>query len=118
MNLNCSVLKTSKFIGKKWTLLIFLELYKGSTAKRYNELLNRLKGITPKVLSQKLKDMVKLGLVKKMVDKSVKPTASIYDLTPCGEDLIKITKAHKKWILKWKLDNKLCEETSCRKCTF
>ncbi|MBN1923745.1 MAG: helix-turn-helix transcriptional regulator [Nanoarchaeota archaeon] len=118
MNQNCSVLKTSNFIGKKWTLLIFLELYKKSTPKRYNELLKRVNGITPKVLSQRLKEMVLNGLVKNSFDDTVTPFSSTYSLTPAGKDLISITMQYKKWVLKWKEKNKICEEMDCKKCPF
>ena len=119
MNLNCSVLKTTGFIGKKWTLLIFLELYKGEKKwKRFNELKKNLSDITPKVLSQRLKEMCSNGLVKKKVNTSVVPHSSSYSLTPCGKDLFRITKQCKEWVLKWKAKNELCSETDCINCQF
>lgn len=119
MFINCSVLKTTKFIGKKWTLLIFLELFKGKNKwKRFNELKRRLPGITPKMLSKRLNDMINSGLVLNKIDNSVVPNMSNYALTSCGKDLIKITKEYKNWALKWKTKNKLCKEQDCNKCKF
>ena len=52
MDEDCAVYKTVDFIGKRWTLLILLELYKGENKwKRYNELKRNLMSITPKILS-------------------------------------------------------------------
>lgn len=114
MIVDCSVLETTNFIGKKWTLLIFLELYKKGESLRYNELLKSLKGISPRVLSQRLKEMVSNGLVENVIcDRE-----SSYYLTPCGLDLINITKSYKEWALKWKIKNKLCSEMDCKKCEF
>jgi len=111
----CSVLNTTKFIGKKWTLLIFLELFKGENKwKRYNYLLKALNDITPKVLSQRLKEMQSNGLVEKRVEN----LASSYSLTPCGRDLINITKSYKNWVIKWKTNNKICSDKDCDKCEF
>ena len=49
MHNNCTIFKTSEFIGKKWTILILVELNKGESPKRYSELKNALQGITPKI---------------------------------------------------------------------
>ena len=118
MIINCSVLETTKFIGKKWTLLIFLELYKGNKWKRYNELKKKLPNITSKVLSKRLKEMCENGLVIKKLNTNIVPNSSNYSLTPSGRDLFRITKQCKEWVLKWKTKNKVCRETDCIKCPF
>ena len=52
MDKDCTIYKTTSFIGKRWTLLILLELYKGKNEwKRYSEIKKRLPEITPKVLN-------------------------------------------------------------------
>lgn len=81
---------------------------------RYNKLLKRLEGITPKVLSQRLNEMTRNGLIKNTIN----DRSSSYSLTPCGQDLINITKSYKDWVLKWKTKNKLCREQECEKCEF
>lgn len=117
MEESCTVYQTADFIGKRWTMLILLELYKGESGKRrYSELKSRLPDITPKMLSLRLKELEKEGLVKRIVDASEFPVKSTYSLTRSGEDFIKIIKGIKRWALKWKLRNRLCENADCGRC--
>ena len=123
MDKKCSILKTMNFIGRKWTLLVFIELYKGrKNWKRYNELKKVLPGITPKVLSQRLKEMEKYGLIKNKIDTTIVPNSSSYSLTECGKELINITNSCKAWVLKCRNSNtereNLCSETDCMDCPF
>jgi DNA-binding HxlR family transcriptional regulator len=117
MDESCTVYRAADFIGKRWTVLILLELYKGrSGTRRYSELKKRIPGITPKMLSMRLRELEREGLVKKTVDASEFPVKSIYALTDSGKDFIKIIKVLKNWTLTWKLDNKLCKNAECGKC--
>jgi len=115
----CTVYKTIDIIGKKWTLLILLELYKGQKKyKRFNEMKNRLQNITPKVLSGRLKEMEKIELVQKNVDSSFVPIKSEYALTKKGEELLCVVQEMKRWGLKWKMGNKECGLTTCKECVL
>ena len=117
MEKSCTVYQTADFIGKKWTMLVLLELHKGkSSTRRYSELKKRLPDITPKMLSLRLKELEKEGLVKKIVDASEFPVKSSYSLTNSGKDFIKIIKGIKMWALKWRLKNRVCENADCGKC--
>lgn len=117
MEESCTVYQTVDFIGKRWTMLILLELYKGrSGTRRYFELKKRVPGITPKMLSLRLKELEKEALIKKTVDSSEFPVKSTYTLTDSGKDFIKIIKGIKKWTLRWKLENRLCKNADCGKC--
>ena len=73
MNENCTVYRTMDYLAKKWTIMILLELYKGEEWKRFSDLRSRMKEITPKVLSERLKELVDHGLVENRVDSSVSP---------------------------------------------
>jgi len=113
----CTIYKTANFIGKRWTLLILLELHKGNTkTKRYSEIKNSIKEITPKILSQRLKELEKEGLISKKMDTSEFPVKCEYSLTKSGEAFIKIIQDIKKWALKWKIKNKVCEKSNCKDC--
>ena len=116
MEKDCTIYKTANFIGKRWTLLILLELYKGDKIKRYSELKNQLPEITPKILSARLKELEKEGLIRKKVDASHFPVKCEYSLTKSGKDFIKVIKGIKRWALKWKIKNKICEKADCREC--
>jgi len=119
MDDDCTIYKTADFIGKRWTLLILLELYKGdSKTKRYSEIKKGLDGITPKILSARLKELEKEKMIIKKIDTSSFPIRCDYFLTESGKDFIKIIKDMKKWALKWKIKNKECEGTNCKDCAF
>ena len=117
MNKDCTIFKTSNFIGKRWTLLILLELHK-ENYKRYSELKKDLYNITPKILSSRLKELEKQGLIKKKVDNSNFPIKCEYSLTESGKDFIKIIKDIKKWSLKWKFNNSFCQNINCKNCNL
>lgn len=116
MGESCTVYKTVDFIGKRWTLLILLELYKAGGSMRYTDIKNSLQNITPKMLSSRLKELQKQGLVLKKIDTSAIPIKSFYSLTPSGIDFIRVIKDIKRWALKWKVANKECAEKECKYC--
>jgi len=119
MDDDCSIYRTLDFIGKRWTLLIILELYKGKKKeKRYSEIKKGLNGITGKILSMRLKELERQGLVRKMVDDSKYPIKSEYELTKAGREFIPIIKDIKKWSLRYKFKNKVCSGIDCGDCEF
>src|SRR6266481_5629440 len=75
-----------KLLGRKWALLIirdiaFLKL------RRFGQILKNNPGLTPRVLSRRLDEMTKEGLVKKKMHGSEGPQ---YYLTPKAEDAVYI----------------------------
>ena len=117
MDEKCTVYKTIDFISKKWSLLILLEIYKSPEGKkRYSDIKNSLLDITPKVLSARLKELEKEGLITKHIDASSFPVKSEYELTKIGIDFISIIKDIKNWALRWKINNKVCEQLDCKNC--
>jgi DNA-binding HxlR family transcriptional regulator len=117
MQENCTIYKTTDFIGRQWTLLILLELYREKTRpKRYSEIKRQLPKITPKILSLRLKELEKEGLLNKKVDAKQFPIKCEYTLTKSGKDFINIIKDIKRWALKWKTENKICQRTDCQNC--
>ncbi len=117
MDDHCTIYRTADFIGRRWTLLVLLELYReGSVPKRYSEIKNSLPGITPKILALRLRELEKEGLVKKKIDSSKFPVACHYSLSPSGEEFISVIQDIKKWALKWKITNKQCKNSDCANC--
>ncbi len=113
----CTVNLTVKYIARKWTLLILLELYKGEEhTRRFSELKDCLEGITQKVLSARLKELEKEGLIEKRVDYTSFPVKSEYELTESGLEIIDIIKDLKSWALKWKITNIECGCQDCSEC--
>jgi len=119
MQEGCTVNLTVKYIARKWTLLILLELYKGEGhTRRFSELKNCLFGITQKVLSARLRELEKEGLVENRVDSTQFPVKSEYTLTESGLEIIDIVKDMKRWALKWKISNIKCECQDCQQCVL
>lgn len=118
MDYSCTVYKTVDIVAKKWSLLIILSMYKGNGKLRYSEIKKDLKTITPKILSSRLKDLKEEKIVKKEIDSSSVPIKTYYSLTNSGIDLVKIIQDIKKWGLKWKIKNKVCEATFCKHCNL
>ena len=70
------------------------------------------------VLSARLKELEHEELILKRVDSSTVPIKSEYSLTKSGEDFIKIIQDMKKWALKWKFKNIVCEKANCKECVL
>ena len=117
MDFECTIYRTVDFVSKRWTLLILLELYKGKNKwKRYSHIKRNLTGITAKILSLRLKELEKEGLITKKVNSKNYPIKCEYALTKRGEAFIVIIKDIKKWALKWKFKNDFCNKTECKEC--
>jgi DNA-binding HxlR family transcriptional regulator len=117
MDEHCSVYQTVDIIAKKWVLVILLTLYKGlNETLRYSEIKEQLPDITPKVLSARLKELEKHGIVKKQIDASEFPVKCHYSLTESGKDIVTIIRSVKRWALRWKIKNELCEHIDCKEC--
>jgi DNA-binding HxlR family transcriptional regulator len=80
----CPIENTFKLIGKKFTVLIIRNMMKNQT--RFNQFLNSIEGINPKILSARLKEMEKSGLIKRKVY-SETPVKVEYFLTEKGKAL-------------------------------
>lgn len=74
---NCALAHALDVIGERWTLLIVRELLIGP--RRYNELLENLRGMGTNLLAARLKDMQAQGLIDK--------DDSVYRLTAAGRQL-------------------------------
>lgn len=72
--------------------------------------------ITPKILSARLKELEKEGLITKEIDATHFPVKCEYSLTKSGEDFVRIIQDIKKWALKWKIKNIVCEKANCKEC--
>jgi transcriptional regulator, MarR family len=117
MQEGCTVNQSVRYLSKKWMLLIILELYKGEAyTRRFSELRLTLDGITPKVLSERLKELEDERIIIRKVDATTFPVRSEYTLTESGLDLVGVIRDIKRWALKWKIDNLPCGEQDCKDC--
>ena len=70
-------------VGDRWSLLVIRDLLTG--AKRFTDLMDRLGGITPKTLSQRLRELEDAGIVA--ADREPDRREVWYCLIPAGADL-------------------------------
>ncbi|MCK9202536.1 MAG: helix-turn-helix transcriptional regulator [Gallionella sp.] len=90
----CALAKALDIVGERWTLLITRELLSGP--KRFKDLHDALPGIGTNLLSARLKEMERHGLVAR--GKLPPPAASaIYELTERGRGLGSVVGALVKW---------------------
>ncbi|MBR9705245.1 helix-turn-helix transcriptional regulator [Candidatus Pacearchaeota archaeon] len=117
MDEKCVVYRTVNIISKKWCLLVILSIHKGKNhVKRYNEIKKDVIGITPKSLSKVLNELVIENILIKKTNRTKVPIKTYYSLTESGKDLIKVVNDLKSWGLKWKFNNKKCENNKCQGC--
>ncbi len=112
----CTVYLTMEYLSKKWAILILHQLNKGEEWKRFSEIKRSMPDLTPKVLTERLKELESEGLIEKRVDTSTIPVKSEYRLTEASKELMVIIQDLKMWSLKWKVDNPCCGRTDCRLC--
>lgn len=80
----CPIKKAAEIIEGKWTTLIIRELLTGK--KRYSEIQKALTGISPKILSARLRLLEERGLLIRTVYPTI-PPATDYELTKLGKKL-------------------------------
>jgi DNA-binding HxlR family transcriptional regulator len=79
----CGVARALEHVGDRWSLLVIRDLITGQ--KRFTDLMERLGGITPKTLSQRLRELEDDGIVT--ADREPGRREVWYRLTPAGADL-------------------------------
>ena len=100
MEKTCPVEKIIKILSMKWNMLILRHLNGNKSKKRFNTLLEELKPISSRTLSKRLKDLEKLGLVKREKFDEIPPRVE-YSLTNKGKDLIMCFKHLDVWVRKF-----------------
>jgi DNA-binding HxlR family transcriptional regulator len=80
---SCPIEATFKIIGKKWSVLIIREMFRGTT--QFNRFLENIEGITPKVLTERLRELEKFGIIKRRIV-SEYPIKVEYGLTDLGKE--------------------------------
>ena len=80
----CGIARALDVVGERWALLVARELIFGP--KRFVQLRDGLHGVSPNVLSQRLRDLEEAGIVRRGV---LDPPAgvAIYELTARGQAL-------------------------------
>lgn len=91
----CPVAKAMELLDERWTLLIVRELVTGS--QHFNELRRGVPRMSPALLSKRLAQLVRAGVVDRHDDgKNVR-----YVLTPAGRELRPVVEALGVWGTRW-----------------
>lgn len=93
--MRCPVARTLDVVGDRWTILILRELFEHK-ARRFQDLVNTLSGLTPSVLSLRLKELESNGVLTGRLYEEHPPRME-YILTAKGRELGPILLALKKW---------------------
>ncbi|WP_280235191.1 winged helix-turn-helix transcriptional regulator [Nocardia cyriacigeorgica] len=90
----CGVARALDVIGERWAVLVVRNLLLGP--KRFNDLLGGLPGVSPNVLSQRLRELVEHGVVQR---RELEPPARVrlYELTEWGHALEPILLELGRW---------------------
>ena len=91
----CPVAKAMELLDERWTMLIVRELVSGST--RFNELRRGVPRMNPTLLSKRLQQLVRAGLVERRAD----ATDVRYMLTDAGRELQAVVEALGTWGIRW-----------------
>src|SRR4029077_17908899 len=89
----CLTARALERVGDRWSLLVIRDLLTG--VKRFTDLMGRLGGITPKTLSQRLRELEDAGIVT--ADRETGRGEVWYRLTPAGAALRPVTDARGGW---------------------
>jgi len=85
----------SAFLSKKWTISIVITIGNFKQV-RFNDILNRVSGISPKTLTERLRELGQEGLIKRAVFAEIPPRVE-YSLTAKGKKLMKALIPLIKW---------------------
>ena len=91
----CPVAKAMELLDERWTLLVVRELSCGS--ERFNDLRRGLPRMSPSLLSRRLQQLARAGVVERREDDG----EVRYRLTPAGCELRPIVEALGAWGVRW-----------------
>ena len=100
----CEILDIWDILSRRWSLQILKNLSSKSVI-RFNELKRNLRGISSTVLSDRLSELERNGLITKKIYPEI-PLKVEYGLTPKAKDLETILKNLNGWCEKWELQKK------------
>lgn len=87
-----------ELIGRRWTGAVVRTLIPGPC--RFNELLARVTGISDRLLSERLRELEAVGIVRREVTPGP-PVRVSYELTCSGHELEPALSALEAWAGKW-----------------
>ena len=113
----CPVFGIADLVGRKWTIVILQEILLNGN-KGFNAVSRRMKLISPKILSARLKELENSQIIEKKmttVNGRVKPQ---YRLTQKGKELYSVIESLKMWNIKWPVKGLECSSRECVNCSL
>jgi DNA-binding HxlR family transcriptional regulator len=84
---DCPARTTLALVGDTWSVVVIMAL--GERPRRYTELLERIGGISRKMLTQTLRRLERIGLIER--------DAPTYRLTELGSSLLGVARVLARW---------------------
>jgi DNA-binding HxlR family transcriptional regulator len=91
---SCPVAQAVAVLDGKWTMLIIRDLLGG--VRRFSELRASLSGVSPKTLTDRLRELEADGIITRTVYAEIPPRVE-YQLTPAGLQLRPVIDALAAW---------------------
>ena len=95
----CPLVQATQLLCERWTLIVVRELVAGST--RFNEIKKGVPNMSPSLLSARLKQLVKAGVIEQSGSKG----SYVYRLTAAGLELRPIVELFGAWGHRWARSN-------------
>jgi DNA-binding HxlR family transcriptional regulator len=95
----CVPIEIVQLLSRKWALLILSSLFRDQKL-RYSELANRLGGISPKTLTERLRELENEGIIRRELFAEIPPKVE-YSLTKKGTELATSFVHVLNWVEKW-----------------
>ncbi|TFG31340.1 transcriptional regulator [Candidatus Thorarchaeota archaeon] len=99
---NCPIYFVTRILGKRWAILVLQELIASKNPKgaQFGELHRTISWVSPKVLTQRLREFEREGIVDRIVDSRTIPARVHYLLTEKGMDFAPILDDMQGWGIK------------------
>jgi DNA-binding HxlR family transcriptional regulator len=95
----CTVARGAEIFGERWTPLVVRELLCGST--RFNDIRRGVPRMSATLLTQRLRKLEEVGVVKRVAAAGSPAATAEYHLTGAGEELRPIVMALGHWGARW-----------------
>jgi DNA-binding HxlR family transcriptional regulator len=109
----CPAARTLEIVGEKWALLVVRDLLE--QPQRFSDLMNSLGGITPKLLTARLRDLEAAGVIER--DEQEGRRDVWYRITPTGEALTPVLRELVVWGVQFSSGPTDNERVSARSAT-
>jgi DNA-binding HxlR family transcriptional regulator len=89
-----ALVRAFQFLGKRWSGVVLGSLVNGPAG--FSELSRAVDGISDSMLSERLSELGRAGLISRTVDPGP-PVAVVYELTPAGQALVPALEELTRW---------------------